>query len=178
MKVEVAFGNAKFHYTGKGETSVPTSSFYRWMENTFTTTPVDEFNSSRVCAKKKEDGSPCHAVLSKVMEKGDARNVEIRGLRWCNQCRKLVNLNVNAALNILHCWEASLRGESRPIALSRETYHGKYTHINLSEVDEIMSKKGVKRKGQTNTQHPTRKQRKVRSNKSANWTPSGTTYVQ
>ena len=90
----IAYGAAKFPSTGRGELSAPTTSLFRACCRHFQhVVLVDEFRTSKTC-------SICGGDLASVKLRG----VIVRGLHWCGstKCRRLLNRDYNAAVNILH----------------------------------------------------------------------------
>jgi hypothetical protein len=121
-RLVIAYGAAKFAPGGKNELSVPTSRVFKECSYRFPTFPVDEFRTSRVFNGDKT------TILKKVVFKSNQRK-EVRGLLWCdfpqrgrNQCStngykgKLINRDLNAALNIRDCFLVS----RRPPMLTRQ----------------------------------------------------------
>ena len=113
-EVIMAYGAAKFAPGGKGEMSVPTARAYKEFSQRFKVALVDEFRSSRVFWKDKE------TILQYVNYKGTGKRV--RGLLWCgstirNVSKFFVNRDLNAAINILHCFTMA----KRPAILTRSS---------------------------------------------------------
>ena len=131
-KPVIAYGAAKFKSTGTGEVAAPTTSLYKKCSDLFTTIPVDEHRTTRIC-------HDCDAPLLKVTKdkwilRGRVKNMlewragelakwnlgmmkldrEVRGLRWCGstKCRTFKNRDLNAALNILRCFTSEERPEN------------------------------------------------------------------
>jgi hypothetical protein len=104
-KTVVAFGSAKFAPGGKSEMSVPTTRAFKECSYRFQTIPVDEFRTSKIYWKDQQ------TLLHKVKRLDSDK--EVRGLLWCgstNQERsKLINRDLNAAINIRNCLIASER---------------------------------------------------------------------
>ncbi len=97
----IAYGSAKFAPGGKVEISVPTSKAFKECTFRFKTVPVDEYRSTRV--DYKDD-----SILQGVGKKNDyGELIDVRGLLWCKTTKgygcKLVNRDLNAALNIRRC---------------------------------------------------------------------------
>jgi hypothetical protein len=118
-KPQILYGAAKFNPNSRNELSAPTTFMSSSCARFFPIRFVDEFYTSKICAK-------CNQVLSPVVtrdKKGQVR--EIRGLRRCksNVCSQapFMNRDLNAALNILRC---GIEAE-RPTCLARETRHPK-----------------------------------------------------
>jgi len=103
----IAYGAAKFNPTSKNELSAPTTYLSKTCSHHFPLVFVDEYNTTKVC-------HCCNERLCPV-KKDDK---EVRGLRWCSstKCRTFLNRDLNAALNILRCFES---GTMRPYSLSR-----------------------------------------------------------
>lgn len=92
-EARILYGGAKFASTGKGEVAVPTTGIFMAVQSKFKETVlVHEHRTSKVC-------QACDGTLSSVHEDGR----EVRGLRWCKTCRKFLDRDRNAALNILRC---------------------------------------------------------------------------
>ena len=100
-EVVVAYGSAKFVPGGKGEVSAPTGRAYNECKYRFKTLYVDEFRTSRIYY---QDGE---TLLDAVGKFKGYKKIPVRGLLWCpstNQfASKLVNRDLNAALNIRRC---------------------------------------------------------------------------
>ena len=99
-KTCIAYGSAKFASGGKGEISVPTSGAFKECSNRFKTYVTSEFRSTRIYNVDKE--SILRAVESKKPGK------KVRGLLWYESTieneSKYINRDLNAAINILHCF--------------------------------------------------------------------------
>jgi hypothetical protein len=128
-KITVAYGDAKFAPTGKGERPGPTSWMSKQIAQRLDTVFVDEYNTTKKChccgqtlcavndtvtkeelarrknilrqklRKKYFNAKPDKEV--KEEEKNVEKTVEIRGLRWCPTTHTYLNRDMNAALNIL-----------------------------------------------------------------------------
>ena len=109
IKPVIAYGAAKFNPNGKNELSAPTTFLSKRCSKHFSTILIDEYNTTKVC-------SCCDEKLLPVVKEG----LEIRGLRWCGstKCRTFLNRDLNAALNILRCFESQT---CRPLHLSRNS---------------------------------------------------------
>jgi len=104
----IAYGAAQFNPTGPGELSVPTSAVSKVCARHYQLQYVDEYNTTKVCNGCKQ--------YSWGVKFGEGR--VNRGLRWCSstKCRKFLNRDHNAALNILECATQT----PRPLSFSRE----------------------------------------------------------
>jgi hypothetical protein len=107
QRIVLAYGDASFGPTGPGERAVPVTRMKRECQKHFNVVPIDEFRTSQIhhwdnvqCGKVKQNG-----FLS-------------RGLLWCSSTNgnKFVNRDVNAALNMLRCYNTE-----RPLPLQRGT---------------------------------------------------------
>lgn len=107
----IAYGAAKFNPTNKNELSAPTTSLSRKCSKHYITKMEDEFRTSKMC-------SSCGEELKVIKREVEGKVREVRGLRWCGstKCRKFVNRDLNAAVNILKCF---LAGNNRPNYLAR-----------------------------------------------------------
>ena len=115
VKPLILYGAAEFSSTARNELSAPTSALSRHCARFAPLRLVDEYNTTKVCAR-------CDCVLSAVARQLDDGTIqEIRGLRRCssNVCSQasFVDRDKNAALNILRCGLV----EERPTALIRGT---------------------------------------------------------
>ncbi len=110
IKPIVAYGSADFSPTARHERSVPTVSMRKACQRHFRTFDEDEYNTTQMCCR-------CHQVTSKVTKVKEGEYREVRGLRWCSstKCRKFLNRDKNAALNILRAFTSV----TRPKDLSR-----------------------------------------------------------
>jgi hypothetical protein len=142
----IAMGNAKFPSTGKGEVAGPTVAIKKSCQRYYEMIPVDEYRTTQMhhdCEEKLvvlyrqeiqvtpeadesvESGSNGNHVETRTKYRLNLEHLgrEIRGLRWCGstKCRRLVNRDLNAALNILRILEAETSGGERPKYLSRPT---------------------------------------------------------
>jgi hypothetical protein len=110
-RATIAYGAAKFDSTAKHEISAPTTYLSKKCSQHHKTFFVDEFNTSKKC-------HCCGEILSLVNKSIDGEIRMVRGLRWCGStsCRKFINRDGNAALNILRAFKA---GDSRPHYLQR-----------------------------------------------------------
>jgi len=110
-RLVVSYGSAGFAPGGKGEVSVPVGRAYNECRNRFITMYVDEFRTSRVYY---QDGQ---TLLEAVGRFKGYKKTQIRGLLWCPTTSifgsKLVNRDLNAALNIRRCLT------DRPASLTR-----------------------------------------------------------
>jgi hypothetical protein len=105
----VAYGDASFNPNGRCELSVPTNKVYKTCKRFHQTIAVDEFRTSIICNHCNDFVTPvqeCCKCYDENEEKEKNSVKEIRGLRWCNNtmCRKFLNRDKNAALNILQCF--------------------------------------------------------------------------
>lgn len=116
-KTIIAYGSAKFAPGGKNEMSVPTTRIYKECKYRFPTYLTDEFRSTIVYNGDKT------TILEGVKRK-DTKKV-VRGLLWCRSTNenkgKLINRDLNAALNIRDCFLL----EERPPMLTRMEGGGK-----------------------------------------------------
>ena len=99
-KTIIAYGAAKFAPGGKGEMSVPTTRAFKECLTRFETPLECEFRSTVISSKDKK------TMLQSVVSKKTGKKV--RGLLWCystndKEC-KFINRDLNAAINILHCF--------------------------------------------------------------------------
>ena len=118
----VAYGDAHFPPTGRGERPVPTVSVRKRCANHFDITFVPEYNTTKVCHRCDEHLCPvtkeawvhcCNERLIPVTKR------EVRGLRWCRstQCLTFRDRDGNAARNILRCL---MSYTNRPVSLTRD----------------------------------------------------------
>ena len=114
IRTIIAFGAAKFSPTGPGEMAVPTCRSFRECSQRFKTIPIDEFRTTIISA---EDDSLLHKVVR------NDKNEVVRGLLWCCSTKKnkLVNRDLNAAINIRRC----LTLPKRPDILTRSKCEGR-----------------------------------------------------
>lgn len=100
---EILYGASKVKSGGQGEMSVPTTGIYKRLIERLPRCVIltNEHRTSKVCAW-------CDGVLHAVHEDGR----EVRGLRWCQTCRKFLNRDQSAARNILRCHPKNDRPES------------------------------------------------------------------
>ena len=113
--VVVAYGSAKFAPCGKGELAVPTTGAYRACSLRFQTHLVSEYATTKICYGCQ--CALCPVRTSAVRENRKSQNV--RGLRWCEStmCRKFLDRDLNAAVNIYSCFQAACQRQERPYAL-------------------------------------------------------------
>ena len=102
MVTVVSYGSAKFAPGGKGEISAPVGRAYKECSSRMITKYTDEFRSTRVYYG---DGK---TILEAVGCYKKYQKVKVRGLLWCESTNskfngKLVNRDLNAALNIRRC---------------------------------------------------------------------------
>jgi hypothetical protein len=125
-KIVIAYGSAKFAHGGKGEISVPTSKAYKECTFRFKTIPIDEFRTSRVCY---DDLS----LLQGVAKWSNYQKVALRGLLWCVSTTKyggkLINRDLNAALNIRRCLV-----DGRPTELNRSKQQQKLLPLKIVKI--------------------------------------------
>jgi hypothetical protein len=120
QRVVVAYGAASFPANAKREPSVPVKWARQQLARRFEVHLVDEFRSSRVSSTT---GTLLKAAWSRKDEK------RIRGLLWCDSTTpgvtsKLVDRDVNAAINIRRCFLAERQGGARPATLCRTACKG------------------------------------------------------
>jgi hypothetical protein len=116
-KIVIAYGNAKFNSTGKGEMAVPTDSVYKHCKNMYQTNLVDEFRTSKLYHKD-------HSLLNLVSKRSsldinEAKSQSLRGLLWycsTNKSSNFVNRDLNAAINILNLSKC----KDRPLIFQRD----------------------------------------------------------
>jgi hypothetical protein len=161
----VAYGDAKFSPSGKGERAGPTSWLSKRIAKRLNTVFVDEFNTTKKChdcehtlcavndritneeIARRKNKRLKKEKFEEVDEKEAKKlqTVEIRGLRWCSTSHTYKNRDLNAALNIrkllLHKIEKK-DINARPKYLSRGTKNPKRTP-HLFSIEEL------KKKGQT-----------------------------
>ena len=93
--------------------------FTKQLAHIFDITLIDEFNTTRKCYSCGKD---LKAVMSKKIED---KHYEIRGLKWCPECKHFKNRDLNSAFNIKYCYEFMLNHDNeRPDYLSRDINHG------------------------------------------------------
>jgi len=114
-RIVVAYGAAGFAATAKREASVPVKWAKQACAKRFQTCLTDEFRSTAV---DYATGTLLKAVWSRVADQ------RIRGLLWCDptipgSAGKLVNRDVNAALNIRKCFLQESRTGTRPAQMCR-----------------------------------------------------------
>jgi hypothetical protein len=116
-KPVIAYGDAKFAPTGRGEVSGPTTFMAKKCAQHHEVIMVNEFRTSKMCHDCGEELTLLyHDANSEIKMTKEAGHsyTKIRGLRWCGstKCRKLRNRDENAALNILKIAKASERPEN------------------------------------------------------------------
>lgn len=125
-QIVVAYGSAKFVPGGKGEIAAPVGRAYNECKNRFITLYVDEFRTSRVYY---QDGE---TLLQAVGRFKGYRKESIRGLLWCDSTNKfgskLVNRDLNAALNIRRCLT------DRPASMKRSKDKTKLTPMKIKRI--------------------------------------------
>jgi hypothetical protein len=127
-RILIAYGDAKFSPTGKGERAGPTSWLSGQIAKKLKTIFINEYNTTKKCHDCEKTLSPVNERISvaeikrrknkrlkkekvefameekvEKIEEDDAKKmqtVEIRGLKWCSTCSTLKNRDLNAALNI------------------------------------------------------------------------------
>jgi hypothetical protein len=128
-RILIAYGDAKFSPTGKGERAGPTSWLSKQIAKKLKTVFINEYNTTKKCHDCEKTLSPVNEKISvaemkrrknkrlkkkekvefameekeEKVEGDDAikmQTVEIRGLKWCSTCCTLKNRDLNAALNI------------------------------------------------------------------------------
>jgi hypothetical protein len=119
-RIVVAYGAAGFSATAKREASVPVKWAKQACTKRFPTHLTDEFRSTAV---DYATGTLLKAVWSRE------ENQRIRGLLWCDStipgiAGKLVNRDVNAALNIRKCFLEESRTGTRPAQMCRTACKG------------------------------------------------------
>jgi len=99
--VVIAYGSAKFASTGPREVAVPTTRAFKECSIRFNTHVVNEWRSTKISC---EDDS----ILQRVARRSEGRLVDVRGLLWRGSANniqgKLINRDLNAALNIRRCF--------------------------------------------------------------------------
>ena len=108
-KPVVVYGAATIHPNGKGELSVPVKYVHKVCTRHFHTTYANEYLTTKVC-------NTCHMRLHPVANKSREHRrggYPVRGLLWCQTCKKFVNRDKNAAKNIDYIYRA---GIARPEA--------------------------------------------------------------
>lgn len=93
-KPKVAYGAASIRPHAHGEMSAPVKYVLKACSKMYHTTMVNEHLTSKI-------HEACGSRMHPVKNEGEPANCSIRGLYWCPTCRKLVNRDRNAALNIL-----------------------------------------------------------------------------
>ena len=104
----IAYGDASFGCTGRGEKSVPVKWIKRRCQNFFEVTAVDEYRTTKCC-------NQCHQELYDLRRKQINKNgiladevSVVRGLKWCRSTNcvqnRIKSRDVNAAMNILLCY--------------------------------------------------------------------------
>jgi hypothetical protein len=102
----IAYGDAKFKSTGRGEIAAPTTFMYQKCLQHYDTMYVPEHKTTQLCHKCEQPMTLLyhdHHDRIKMSRKKGRSYTEIRGLRWCSstKCRSLRNRDENAARNIL-----------------------------------------------------------------------------
>ena len=129
VKPVIAYGAARFNPNTKNELSAPTTSLSKKCSQFYPTTMIDEFRTTRICYDCDCQLKP--VGCREIQPDGSVAYREIRGLRWCSstKCRKFKNRDMNAALNILRCFQG---GNKRPNVLDRNS------GLSLVKVQSLM----------------------------------------
>ena len=108
-KIIIAYGDAGFASTSKYEIAAPTTTLEKECSKRYKIVKIDEFRTTKLHYQTGE-------ILSKVQ---NADKKTIRGLLWYNSTKasKFVNRDLNAAKNILHCYNIF---PNRPPGMSRK----------------------------------------------------------
>lgn len=93
-KPKIAYGAASIRPHAHGEMSVPVKYVLKVCKKFYDTTMVNEYLTTKT-------HEVCGSRMHPVRNEGEPANHWIRGLYWCQTCRKFVNRDRNAALNIL-----------------------------------------------------------------------------
>jgi transposase len=118
-KATIAYGAAKFNPTAKNELSAPTTYLSKKCSQHNPVKFVDEYNTTKKCHCCGETLIPIKRQVEILKDGVEVKVVrQVRGLRWCDSttCRKFLNRDLNAALNIL---AAYLGKNNRPLHLQR-----------------------------------------------------------
>jgi hypothetical protein len=91
---KVAYGAASIRPHAHGEMSVPVKYILKVCQKMHHTTMVNEYLTTKT-------HEACGSRMHPVKNEGEPANYSVRGLYWCQTCRKFVNRDRNAALNIL-----------------------------------------------------------------------------
>ena len=109
-KPVVAYGSASILPTGQGETSVPVKGVLKVCQRHYNTHLVNEYLTTKMHAE-------CHSRMHPVANRStnesptNEHKHSVRGLLWCPTCKKFVNRDRNASVNILHVYQNSERPE-------------------------------------------------------------------
>ena len=95
---KVAYGAAAIRPHAQGELSVPVKGVLRVCRKFYETHLVNEHLTTK---SHEACGSRMHPVKNQNENDQEPAKYPIRGLYWCPTCRKFVNRDRNAALNIL-----------------------------------------------------------------------------
>ena len=130
-------GVAKFAASGKGEAGgVPVGAVPKLARNHFPTIRgVDEFRSSAACRR-------CHMRTRAVVQNvtGDDGAVacrDVRGLKFCPNCTRLLKCDANTALNILDCDAAVRARRALPHYMTRGVPRDDQRPILLAEAKAL-----------------------------------------
>ena len=93
---KIAYGAASIRPHAHGELSVPVKGVLKVCRKFYHTTLVNEHLTTKT---HEACGSRMHPVKNE--SEGEPSKYPIRGLYWCQTCKKFINRDRNAALNIL-----------------------------------------------------------------------------
>jgi Putative transposase DNA-binding domain len=99
----IAFGSAKFNYASSGSSPTPNSTMAKKIASMFQVVWIDEFRTSRLCCE-------CSNML---------QGTHNWSVKICIVCKKVVNRDVNAAINIAEILEYEIKYGCRKPAFSR-----------------------------------------------------------
>ena len=90
----IYYGDGAFPSGGRGERSVPTKWFKKACKQFYRCYAVDEFRTSQVCPTCEDQR------VYKVYKRFSDGMKEIRGLRWCDACKRLWDRDMMACENM------------------------------------------------------------------------------